>query len=64
MPLIIAGPRVNVGTVTRPVDLCQLAPTILKALGINANEPQAVRKEGTKRLPVADDDDDDDRDKE
>ena len=62
VPLIIAGPRVNAGTVTRPVDLRQLAPTILKALGINAKELQAVRKEGTKRLPVADDDEERDED--
>ena len=59
VPLIVAGPDVGVGTVTKAVDLRQVAPTILKALGINARETQAVRMERTKRLPKANDDDDD-----
>jgi hypothetical protein len=57
VPLIIAGPHVNAGTVTRPVDLRQLAPTILEAVGLKAKDLQAVRKEHTKALPKVDDHD-------
>jgi hypothetical protein len=35
LPLVLAGPGVEFGTVTRPVDLRQVAPTILKALGLS-----------------------------
>jgi predicted AlkP superfamily pyrophosphatase or phosphodiesterase len=54
VPLILAGPGAGVGTVTRAVDLRQVAPTILKSLGLNPKELQAVRQEHTKRLPIAD----------
>jgi hypothetical protein len=57
VPLVIAGPGVEFGTVTRPVDLRQVAPTILKALGLRARDLAAVRREHTRRLPKADDDD-------
>jgi hypothetical protein len=40
----------------------QVAPTILKALGLKKKELQAVRLEHTKRLPKADDDGCDDGD--
>jgi len=56
VPLIVAGPRVRAATVTRAVDLRQVAPTILRSLGIKASELQAVRMEHTKSLPMADDD--------
>ena len=58
--MVIAGPRVRAGTVTRTVTLQQVAPTILKALGLKEHELDAVRLEHTHRLPVADDDDCDD----
>lgn len=57
VPLIVAGPNVDRGTVTRPVDLRQVAATILKSLGLKPKELQAVRMEHVKRLPIADDDD-------
>jgi Type I phosphodiesterase / nucleotide pyrophosphatase len=57
VPLVLAGPGVEFGTVTKAVDLRQVAPTILKALGLHPDNLQAVRKEHTRRLPKADDDD-------
>jgi len=65
VPLIVAGPHVKVGTVTQAVDLRQVAPTILEALGLKPRELRAVRLEHTRRLPKAqphDDCDDDDGD--
>jgi hypothetical protein len=47
---------VAVRTVHRAVDLRQVAPTILKALGLKPNDLDAVRREHTRRLPVDDDD--------
>jgi len=61
VPLVLAGPGVAVGTVHVPVDLRQVAPTILKALGLAANDLQAVRLEHTHRLPKVDDDPADDQ---
>jgi hypothetical protein len=57
VPLVVAGPGVEFGTVTKPVDLRQVAPTILQALGLKAHDLAAVRREHTRRLPKADDDD-------
>jgi len=62
VPLIVAGPRVARGTVTTPVDLRQVAPTILKALGLKPKDLQAVRAEKVHRLPTSDDDACDDND--
>jgi len=64
--LAVAGPRVKVGTVNEAVDLRQVAPTILKALGLKPHDLRAVPLEHTQGLPKArphdecDDDDDDD----
>ena len=38
-------------TLSCPVSLRQVAPTILKALGLKPQSLDAVRLEGTKRLP-------------
>jgi hypothetical protein len=57
VPLVVAGPAVDAGTVSKPVDLRQLAPTILKALGLKDHDLDAVRIEHTHRLPKADSDD-------
>jgi hypothetical protein len=57
VPLIVAGPHVTAGTVTRAVDLRQVAPTVLKALGLEPRDLQAVRAEHTKTLPKVDDHD-------
>jgi arylsulfatase A-like enzyme len=56
VPLVVAGPGVAVRTVHRAVDLRQVAPTILKALGLKPNDLDAVRREHTHRLPIDDDD--------
>jgi hypothetical protein len=60
VPLVVAGPGVAVGTVDTPVDLRQVAPTILKALGLRPHDLAAVRREHTRRLPALDDDCDED----
>jgi hypothetical protein len=62
VPLVVAGPHVTAGTVTSDVDLRQVAPTILKALGLRPKDLQAVRMEHTKTLPKVGDDCDDDGD--
>ena len=63
VPLVVVGPGVHHGTVTEAVDLRQVAPTILKALGLKPRDLEAVRKEHTHRLPpVADEGDDEDDD--
>ena len=56
VPLVVAGPGVAVRTVHIPVDLRQVAPTILNALGLKPNDLAAVRREHTHQLPTADDD--------
>ncbi len=51
VPLVIVDPaRDGGGTFTCPVSLRQVAPTILKALGLKEKLLDAVRLEGTKRL--------------
>src|SRR4051812_3330350 len=57
VPLILVGPGVAVGKVDGPVDLRQVAPTILKALGLKPSDLDAVRREHTHRLPTIDDED-------
>jgi len=58
--LVMAGPRVQTGQVDLTVTLQQVAPTIVKALGIEPHALDAVRLEHTHRLPVDDSDDADD----
>jgi hypothetical protein len=51
VPILLARPGALGGTaVTRPVETTQIAPTILKLLGLNPYELQAVRIEGTQPL--------------
>jgi type I phosphodiesterase/nucleotide pyrophosphatase len=50
--MLLANPSFSAETVTTPVTTTQVAPTILKALGINPNELQAVRQEGASVLPT------------
>ncbi len=57
VPLVVAGPGMEFGTVTKPVDLRQVAPTILKSLGLQPRDLVAVRREHTRRLPKTDQDD-------
>jgi predicted AlkP superfamily pyrophosphatase or phosphodiesterase len=49
--LIVSNPGLHAHTVKTPVATSQVAPSILKALGIDPSELQAVRKEGTTVLP-------------
>ena len=51
VPILVSWPGALGNTaVTRPVETTQIAPTILKLLGLNPNELQAVRLEGTQSL--------------
>jgi len=50
--LIVSNPELPSHTVKTPVTTAQVAPTILKALGIDPTELHAVRKEGTQILPL------------
>jgi len=52
VPLVVLDPRRPGGfTLSCPVSLRQVAPTVLKALGLKPQSLEAVRLEGTKRLP-------------
>ena len=51
VPIVIGWPGAPGGTaVTKPVETTQIAPTILKLLGLNPRELQAVKSEGTSSL--------------
>ncbi|MGC1463289.1 MAG: alkaline phosphatase family protein [Terracidiphilus sp.] len=49
--LLLSNPRFNARTVSAEVGTAQVAPTILKALGIEPSRLDAVRAEGTGVLP-------------
>jgi len=49
--LIVSNPALKARTVKTAVATSQVAPTILRALGIDPNELQAVRIEHTAGLP-------------
>ncbi|RKR13687.1 alkaline phosphatase family protein [Arthrobacter oryzae] len=52
VPLVISGGNdQKARTVTRAVETTQIAPTILKTLGLNPHKLQAVQIEGTQALP-------------
>ena len=50
--LMMAGPGIPAEVIRRPVQTTQIAPTILKELGLNPNALQAVRMEHTRVLPA------------
>jgi arylsulfatase A-like enzyme len=51
VPILVVLPGFSPGTaVTKPVETTQIAPTILKLLGLNPKELMAVRAEGTESL--------------
>jgi hypothetical protein len=51
VPILVVLPDLSLGTaVTTPVETTQIAPTILKLLGLNPKELEAVRAEGTESL--------------
>jgi hypothetical protein len=49
--LLLSNPSFEPMTITAPVETLQIAPTILKALGLDPNQLQAVQKEHTPVLP-------------
>jgi hypothetical protein len=49
--MLLANPRFSPKTVTTPVQTAQIAPTILKALGLSPSSLEAVRIEHTQTLP-------------
>lgn len=49
--LLVSNPRIKARTVTSFVETSQVAPTILKALGLDPQRLDAVRIEGTPVLP-------------
>lgn len=49
--LLVSNPRLEQSTIKTPVSNQQVAPSILKALGIDPNELKAVRREQIKVLP-------------
>jgi len=50
--MLISNNRINPAVFNGPVETVQIAPTILKLLGLDPNALQAVRKEGTAVLPA------------
>jgi hypothetical protein len=51
VPLVLANPRLNATVIKVPVPTTSLAPTILKALGLDPKALQAVQIEKTPLLP-------------
>ena len=49
--LLLSNPSLSAQTFTAPVQTAQVAPTLLRALGLNPQSLQAVRIEGTQVLP-------------
>jgi hypothetical protein len=50
--LLLSNPGIKAASIGGLVQTTQVAPTILKALGLDPNELQAVKKEGTQALPA------------
>jgi type I phosphodiesterase/nucleotide pyrophosphatase len=59
--MLLSNPSFDARTVTTPVITAQIAPTILKALGLDPNALQAVQMQGTEVLPAVPLNSDDDR---
>jgi hypothetical protein len=55
--LVIFGAGIRHAVVDDPVDAAQVAPTILRLLGVKTHELRAVREEHTRALPLHDEDD-------
>ncbi len=55
--LLLSNPAVHARSVTAAVETAQVAPTILKLLGLDPRNLDAVRKEGTQVLPGFEDTD-------
>jgi arylsulfatase A-like enzyme len=52
--LVVSNPAIEAATIQSPVQTTQIAPTILKALGLEPRRLQSVQKQGTQVLPVLD----------
>jgi type I phosphodiesterase/nucleotide pyrophosphatase len=52
--ILVSNPSFEAKTVFTPVETLQVAPTVLKALGLDSNALDAVRLEGTQVLPGLD----------
>jgi type I phosphodiesterase/nucleotide pyrophosphatase len=52
--MLLSNPKFHASTVTTPVQTAQVAPTILKALGLDPHDLQAVQLEHTRVLPGLD----------
>lgn len=50
--LLVSNPTLTAATVPALVQTTQVAPTVLSALGLDVNELQAVKAEGTQKLPA------------
>jgi hypothetical protein len=50
--MLLSHPAMPPATVTSPVETTQVAPTILRALGLDPNALQSVQMEGTQVLPA------------
>jgi hypothetical protein len=50
--LLLSNPKLERASVTVPVGNLQVAPTILKALGLDPDALEAVKMEGTQALPA------------
>jgi hypothetical protein len=50
--LVVSGAGVHPGVESAPVQTTQIAPTILRLLGLNPNALQAVRADHTHVLPA------------
>ena len=51
VPLLLANPALTTGVIKVPVGATEVAPTILKVLGLDPQKLQAVRMEQTPLLP-------------
>jgi hypothetical protein len=49
--MLLSNPSLKAKTITIPVTTMQVAPTVLKALGLNPSALQSVQQEGTATLP-------------
>ncbi|MGA3055720.1 MAG: alkaline phosphatase family protein [Candidatus Korobacteraceae bacterium] len=50
--MLLSNPTFQPSTINAPVETMQVAPTILKALGLDPNQLQSVQLEGTAVLPA------------
>ncbi|MGH9679409.1 MAG: alkaline phosphatase family protein, partial [Candidatus Acidiferrales bacterium] len=51
VPILITAPSLKAGTVETSVQTCQIAPTILRMLGLDPQKLKAVQIEKTQVLP-------------